>query len=220
MRTQQDRTIRGYNLHICDTADCDEDGWPIVAPTDTIPNRLMTFCVAGGDKDGYAHFFIDDYRFERLWNRPETYIEVLRRYRGVLSPDFSTYADMPYPMQAWNCYRSRALASFWQREGIDVIPTLQWSDERSLDEFAFNGLPEGGTVAVSTVGVARNREAAARFREGLETAVQVLTPKTLLLYGGAKVDTSWLDGITQVVTYPNDNSARVKANVAEAEKKS
>lgn len=209
MRTQQDRTIRGYNLHICDAYDCDDGGWPVLEAVDARPKRLVTFEVATADRhpDAFCHFFIDDYRFERLWNQPERYIDVLRKYDGVLSPDFSMYTDMPLPIQAWNSYRSKALARYWQREGITVIPTLCWSDERSYD-FAFRGIPERSTVAVSTVGVVRSREARMMFERGLREAIAQLLPQRILWYG-KKLEMGPLG--TEVVYYENDNQRRVKA---------
>lgn len=213
MRTQQERTIRSYNLHICDAYDCDDGGWPLLAPVDARPNGLVTFEVAKADrhKSDFCHFFIDDYRFERLWNQPERYIDTLRRYGGVLSPDFSMYTDMPLPMQAWNSYRSKALAMYWQSEGITVIPTLCWSDERSYD-FAFRGIPQRSTVAVSTVGVARNREATRLFKQGLREAITQLYPQRVLWYGKA-IDMGLLG--TEVAYYDNDNQRRVKTWEAE-----
>lgn len=41
------------------------------------------------------HFFIDDYQFQRVWNQPDRYIAPLKRFQCVLTPDFSTYMDMP-----------------------------------------------------------------------------------------------------------------------------
>lgn len=209
MRTQQDRTIKGYNLHICDAYDCDDGWWPVIMPTATVPNGLVTFEVATSDRhpDEFAHFFIDDYRFERLWNSPEKYVPVLKRYGGVLSPDFSLYTDMPLPVQIWNSYRSKALASYWQRCGIDVIPTLCWSDERSYD-FAFSGIPERSTVAVSTVGVARNKEARRLFEQGLREAIARLMPQCIVWHGKL-LELDMLG--TKVVNYPSDNHERVKA---------
>lgn len=206
MRTQQDRTIKGYNLHICDYTDCTESGWPIVQPIDARPCKLITFCIGSGDKDGYAHFFIDDYRFERLWNQPERYVDALKKYDGVLSPDFSLYADMPLPMQVWNSYRSKALACYWQRCGMNVIPTLCWSDERSYD-FAFRGIPQRSTVAVSTVGVVRSREARIMFEQGLREAIAQLLPQRVLWYG-KPINMGPLG--TEVAYYENDNQRRVK----------
>ena len=41
------------------------------------------------NRNGTAHFFLDDYRFERCWKSPDSQIEELQKYQGVLSPDFS-----------------------------------------------------------------------------------------------------------------------------------
>ena len=30
-----------------------------------------------------VHFFLDDYQFERLWKRPDKYIELLRKFKYV-----------------------------------------------------------------------------------------------------------------------------------------
>lgn len=90
--------------------------------------------------------------------------------------------DMPYPMQRWNIYRSRALGVWWQRQGITVIPTLSWSDECSYD-FCFDGIPQHSVVAVSTVGVMQDKRAKEHFLSGLNVALELLEPTCLLLYG-------------------------------------
>ncbi|MBE2225412.1 MAG: DUF4417 domain-containing protein, partial [Anaerolineae bacterium] len=45
--------------------------------------------------DGSIHFFLDDYRFETVWNRPLKALEALAPYQMVLTPDFSLYRDWP-----------------------------------------------------------------------------------------------------------------------------
>ena len=51
-----------------------------------------------------VHFFLYDYKFERVWKEPDHDIEKLRRYRAVLSPDFSMYiGKRRFPMR---CTRS------------------------------------------------------------------------------------------------------------------
>lgn len=49
--------------------------------------------------DKAVHFYIDDYKFECIWNRPERYLRRLSQYRFVLTPDFSLYTNMPLAMQ-------------------------------------------------------------------------------------------------------------------------
>ena len=48
-----------------------------------------------------VHFFLYDYRFERVWKNPDNDMEKLSRYRAVLSPDFSMYLEMAPVMQLY-----------------------------------------------------------------------------------------------------------------------
>ncbi len=38
-----------------------------------------------------VHFFLYDYKFERVWKNPDIDLEKLKCYRAVLSPDFSMH---------------------------------------------------------------------------------------------------------------------------------
>lgn len=80
-----------------------------------------------------VHFFLDDYQFNRVWTYPDRYIEMLRRFRYVLSPDFSLYTDFPMAMQIYNHYRKHWIARYWQESGIKVIPTICWSSSESFE---------------------------------------------------------------------------------------
>lgn len=179
------RTDHAYNLHLVNANDCDDSGFPRLEPCDHVPPDLIGFNSAKTAKshDAGIHFFIDDYQFERLWNSPEAYLELIRGFDSVLTPDFSLYMDMPLPMQAWNEYRRRALGRYWQRNGITVIPTLSWSVPESYG-FCFGGLPDHSTYATSTVGVKRSDEAMAVWVDGMDEAIKRLDPERILLYGG------------------------------------
>ena len=128
------------------------------------------------------HFFLDDYQFARLWNRPLDYIRTLSQFSCVLSPDFSLYSDFPVAMQIYNHYRKHWLAAYWQRYGIKVIPTVCWSDEKSFD-WCFDGEPVGGTVAVSSVGTQNSRAAKAAFMRGYDAMLERLAPSKIIFYG-------------------------------------
>ncbi|GEM_PF-194339 len=180
------KTDRAYNLDLVNISDCDGE-MPALYPVDARPDDLMGFNYAktatDDEKAGRGcHFFIDDYQFERVWTSPQRYLDFLRPYDCVLAPDFSLYLDMPLPMQRWNVYRSRALSLIWQREGMRVVPVLSWSTPESY-EFCFEGIPEGGTVATSTVGVMRSKEAAEWWRKGMAEAMERVKPSRVLLYG-------------------------------------
>ncbi len=133
---------------------------PIIKACDYVPTDLIGFnYVKSTDKtDCGVHFFVDDYQFERVWNRPDENIERLKKFQCVLTPDWSLYMDMPMAMKIWNVYRSRLIGQMCQDAGIKVIPTLSWAEKETY-QFCFDGIEQGGTVAVSTVGVMRDKKA-------------------------------------------------------------
>jgi hypothetical protein len=70
----------------------------------------------------------------------------------------------------------------WEANGVTVIPTASWSDKRS-HEFAFLGIPAGSVVAVSTVGLVRQRERHPAFLAGYEAMTEACRPTTVLCHG-------------------------------------
>lgn len=91
------------------------DGWleiPCLKAEFGKPQKLIAFskAIRSTDYDAWVHFYEDDVMFERLWNRPKTYLPLLKKIQGVISPDYSVYRDMPLVMQQWNIYRGRAIA--------------------------------------------------------------------------------------------------------------
>lgn len=195
------KTDDAYNLRLINASHCDRQGMPILLPSNARPDGLLPFNYAKSAQEGdfgkFLHFFIDDYQFERLWNKPEKYLPLVKRFAGALSPDFSCYMDMPMPMQRWNEYRRRALMGWWQRNGVEVVPTLSWSDPRSYG-FSFYGIPRHSTVAVSTVGVKGSDEARGVWEAGMREAMRRIEPSRVLLYGG---DIGFDFGSAEVVEY-------------------
>ena len=91
---------------------------------------------------------------------------------------------MPLVMQMWNTYRGRAIATWLQNNGIEVIPNVRFGDERTFS-FCFDGVEENKTVAVGTHGCIKNKIDREYFIKGLEELVKQLSPKTIIVYGAA-----------------------------------
>ena len=131
---------------------------PIIPKFQEQPGDFDNLLLIGFDKthledqnhlDRMVHFFLYDYRFERVWKNPDNDIEKLSRYRAVLSPDFSMYLEMAPVMQLYNVFRNRWCGAYWASKGIRVVPTVNWGDESTFD-FCFEGIEKGSVVAVST----------------------------------------------------------------------
>jgi hypothetical protein len=178
-------------------------GIPHLDPEPFIPAVLAAYhdpagiSQAAADR-GAVHFFIDDYRFEAVWNSPERGLERVRRAGAALSPDFSLWRGMPLALQLWQVYRSRWCGAYWQYHGVKVVPTVSWAGPESFG-FCFEGLPEGVPVAVSAVGV-RDGEGRDLFARGLAELVRRVRPSRLLVYGGVP---PWVSPEVPVTEYPS-----------------
>lgn len=139
-----------------------------------------------------CHFFLHDYQFERVWNYPDRYVPILDKFKFVLSPDFSPYANIPEVIKIFNVYRNRWCGRYWQECGIPVIPTVTWSDDASI-EYCLCGLPKHSTVAISTMG--EGRWSHWEFlRKQWDKMLQTLEPEVILLYGKDITKKYKLDG--------------------------
>ena len=120
------------------------------------------------------------------WRNPNKFIDQLKKFKAVVSPDFSLYTDFPIALQILSCYRRQWCGAYWQHLGLDAIPDVVWGKKESY-EFCFDGIPQGGTVAVSTVGVKTdktwNDEMGSLFRDGYNEMLKRIEPSTILFYG-------------------------------------
>jgi len=113
------------------------------------------------DNSGSIHktvgFFRADSGFEVVRNRPWRYTGKLVQYKYVMSPDFSVYYDTSIDEQWLSVYLNRLIGAYWQKCGLTVVPTIAWGDAQSF-AFCFQGLEQGSTVAISTIGAKKHSE--------------------------------------------------------------
>ena len=161
---------------------------PTLTEEDLIGLLLIGFDRINSDQqkhtDRMVHFFLYDYRFERIWNAPDKDIEVLSQYRAVLSPDFSMYREMAPVMQLYNVFRNRWCGAYWASKGIKVIPTVSWGDENTFD-FCFEGIEHGSAVAVSTYMVSEHgnhKDQKEFFMKGYKEMLRRIDPSVIICY--------------------------------------
>lgn len=131
------------------------------------------------DYKSTVHFFLDDYRFESIYNNPEKKIETLKKFNAVLSPDFSMFVEMPIALQLFSTFKNRWVGAYLQEQGISVIPTVRWGDLTSFN-FCFDGIEKGCAVAVSTIGVKKEK---AHFMLGYNEMLNRIKPSKIICYG-------------------------------------
>ena len=106
----------------------------------------------------------------------------LAQYSGVLTPDFSVYPEMPFAEQLHQTFKNRWCGAYWQHMGLNVYPTISWSDRNSLD-FCFEGIEKNSVVAISTVGLNRIAIEKKEFLYCYERMLEVLEPSIIICYG-------------------------------------
>ena len=130
-------------------------------------------------KNKTIHFFTYDWNFGTVYENPEQSPEKLDQYYALLTPEFSTYKDMPIARQIDSVFKNRWCGAFWQKQGMLVIPTISWGSYDCFDFFC-DGVEEGSVVAVSTYTREDNKKG---FMEGYEIMMNKIKPSAVLCYG-------------------------------------
>ncbi len=139
--------------------------------------------------DAYINWYIDDYKFDSsrgIWHDYNFTLTVVNHFAGIITPDFSTYQDFPYPIKIYATYRMRTFGYWLGKQGINVINNVRWGTEETFD-YCFEGIPTNSIVSIGTVGGGpRKLIDRDRFETGLFKMVEILKPHTILVYGSAR----------------------------------
>lgn len=215
-----------WNAYMVNGAEFTENDIPL-CPTilTNMPKRIITWPKAKKihkemmrkDKnyscDAFICFYIDDQYFDgqrtSIWTFPWLAIRVIKHFKGIISPDFSTFLDFPEPICIYNTYRMRAFGFWIGKKGKEVINNIRWGLPDTY-RYCFDGIPKNSVVAIGTVGGSpRKLEDRERFEEGLFEMVKRLEPYTVIVYGSAKYscfDTLRKNGI-EIIAYQGETSA-------------
>lgn len=179
----------------------------LVIPSGITPFTEREHAVGTNDAIG---FFEKDPKFAEVLIDPAAYIEDFRRFQALISIDCSMYVDAPLAVQVINLYRSRALGSYFQRNGANFYPLARWGNELTYtpryfsEPIAFLGIERKSIVCVSTYGCISSREEKYYFKSGLDAMMRYLEPRVVLVYG-AMPDAIFGDYLhyAQFIQYPD-----------------
>ena len=175
------------------------------------PRTLIPFTKlkTSKNKRGYVHFYVHDKCFQQIFGGTDKYLNLLKQYDGVISPDPTIIIGKSKCLHATSTYLNRAVAYYLQKQGIPVIPNVRWGDE-STYPFAFLGIPKHSIVAISTHGcIKRDSEndnfLRKCFKNGLSEMLKQLEPEMVIVHGYMPDDIfKDFKGITQFVRYPSE----------------
>lgn len=120
-----------------------------------------------------------DKTINRIYNDIFSYARKAYDFLAVTTPDYSAYRNMEPWVVEENVRHSLWVGAWLQFLGIKVIPTVTWADERTYD-ICFNYIEEGSVIAISTIGVACDKES---FLKGFNEMVKRIKPSLILVRG-------------------------------------
>lgn len=168
-------------------ADLTEQGFPILNPVSLIPQKSIDFSESGKRtlkkvKDTNINFYIADCKFTAIWNNPDRYLERLKCFHSVCSPDFTIDTQMPLVMQKWNKYRNMALSHYYYINGITVIPSVNVMPFKGR-EWLLDGIPTHSTLACCTNGRIKSKKSRLEFCQGFYEMCDRLMPNRVIIVG-------------------------------------
>lgn len=151
----------------------------VQVPRDMIP---FTKARSSTNKRQYVHFYQHDKEFSVVLTATKRYLDLLKMYDGVITPDCTMMINQSPCLQQANTYMNRAVGFYLQKNGIPVIANIRWSDESSF-EYCFLGVHKGSMVSVSTHGCIKSKEQKRMFKTGLEAMLDAIQPEIVLVHG-------------------------------------
>lgn len=166
-------SVGKWGIPLVKKQELNTNGIQLVACSDTRANDNEL------NKKCGVHFFVDDYRFEGIYNTPDRTLARYSQYAFLLTPDFSTYADMDLWRQLESVAKNRWVGAYWQSIGLTVVPTVSWGLAQSFD-FCFEGVEQNATVAIGMIGCKRSK---LHFMRGYNAMLEKIEPSKIICFG-------------------------------------
>ena len=127
----------GFRVSLVETAyfDGDFEIPHIDAPDEIIiPKGMVPFSLRERSlrHEDFVCFYENDINFRRILTDTESFVDDLKRFPGIITPDCSLYIDAPLCVQICSVYLNRAVGAYLKQQGIYVIPNIRWGDERTF----------------------------------------------------------------------------------------
>ncbi len=163
--------------------------------------------------NSFVHFYQHDRKFDGkrcgIWFQPRRAAEIFRHFAGIITPDFSTNLDFPFPWKIFNTYRMRAFGYWYGTLGGAVINNVRWGEEDTFS-WCFEGIAHNSIVSIGTVASGlRDFENRKLFETGFFKMIEVLRPHTIIVYGSDKY--SCIESVRQQIKIVQFDSERALA---------
>ena len=152
-------------------------------------NEMMRLGHPNYHVHAFVHFFVDDRHFDgkesSIWDNPKRLFTILDYFDGMITVDYSDFADFPDPIKRTAIYRMRALGYYAGRLGYQVINGMRWGTPETWS-YCFDGVEKQSVLCVGTVASGlKELENRPVFERGIMEMCRRLEPETIIVYGSA-----------------------------------
>jgi hypothetical protein len=127
-----------------------------------------------------VHFFVDDYRFSRLWQDPDQLARTA--CCAIVEPNYTVSLESPKAWVLFSIFQKRWLARYWQSVGIRVYVDLNVPVEYA--DLSLLGVPRGWKSYATRGYVDRLASLEAEYE--LAVAHADTSDINFIVYGGSK----------------------------------
>lgn len=138
-------------------------------------------------KNIIVSFFTHDNHIDSWWATPAYRVGQLlvAGVKDVVVPDYSLWDFAPVATHIWSLYRAAWLGRYFQEAGLNVIPRLEFFQEKSKP-YALLGIPYYAPVVATQFQTGFEEENIPQIEKNLKDALKILRPKHLLIYASKK----------------------------------
>ena len=183
-----------YHAYLVEGAEFTEgEEYPIIRSCNEIPGKIIPFSKIRDVKDynHAVHFYEPDYIIECFGNNPHRYLQRLKKFKAIITPDFSLFRDMLLVVQRHQTYLNRAFGFWLQKNGVPIIPNVRYGDERTYS-FCFAGILQNSVISIGTHGSIKLKDDINYHIKGISETIKQLRPKAILIYGAIVKDIKYI----------------------------
>ena len=132
-------------------------------------------------------FFTHDQHIESWWASPAYRVgQILRKgVKQIVVPDYSLWDISPTAAHIWSLYRAAWLGRYFQEAGLEVIPRIEFFQEKS-QLWSLMGIPYDAPIVATQFQTEFDEENVPAIERNLRDALNLIRAKHLLVYAGKK----------------------------------
>lgn len=146
-----------------------------------IPTSVISYKDLRQTQNSRQFITFDGCSFEQIIRSTKEDLDLVKLFDGVISPNFLD-PQMPIAIQKRCAYMSRAIAVFFRKHRMYVIPNISWSTEESY-KFCFVGIEPMIAISINTPPKFKTKDEHDQYFLGFKQMLKIIRPEFIVVLG-------------------------------------